>query len=228
MKKLLLSTLLAAAAILPSCNSDEPEPIPISFIDIVTLESSSPTGSTFTFRKIDDSPLITLTSNNLVSTGDSVKRGLRLIMQYSPQSKKQYESGPVTIMGLSVAFGEGKQIKLATPEQTHNWASDNITVNNMWRSGEYLNLGIVGRTESDPRQYCLLIDSVTMETPVPEAHIIFEGTMGSQYAQQVLLYASYDISNIWNNPKYTGLKVIAYDGSSKTISKGPSSLQPVN
>lgn len=94
MFKSLISIVAAATAMFAftACNSSDDSDTGNQYADIVTLESTAPSGSVMTFREKDDSPLITLTTTQAFSA-EIFTPGTRILAIYHPESNKRGESG---------------------------------------------------------------------------------------------------------------------------------------
>ena len=153
MFKSLISIVAAATAMFAftACNSSDDSDTGNQYADIVTLESTAPTGSVMTFREKDDSPLITLTTTQAFST-EIFTPGTRILAIYHPESNKRGESGPVTVAAASPTLGTGSAPVPAVVDTLDNWASDRIVMpgESVWRSGYYLNMAFQAISTATP------------------------------------------------------------------------------
>ena len=133
---------VAAASLFTACNSDEPNnpennrPV---FTDIVTVSSMGSASTEFTFRKIDDSPLVTLTVNQAANP-NNVKVGDRLAISYRSDANTQYVSSEIQVLGITGTAGNGKAIPVGKAIDNSNWFSSTISKPVLQRSGEYVNV----------------------------------------------------------------------------------------
>lgn len=174
--------------------------------DIVTYEgTNSDGGSRFSFRQIDDSPLVTLTSTASIS---GVEEGQRLSLRYIPESGEAYTSGPVTL--LSAAKITQGAVSTDWKEDYEAWNRDKVYVNSMWRSGQWLNLNIRLTYDKEPRTFLLA------ERPGGETQTASDGTadiwlvhiMASETERHDRAYlSSFDIGAIWNRPGLREMRV---------------------
>lgn len=222
-KKILSTTLTAAAiATLGSCNSDSDTPGGATlYTDIVTYQGNGTGGSTFTFRKEGDSPLITLTCSRTLAS-DFVP-GSRILIQYAPETGKQYMSGPINLAGAANVEGGGAPVEELTAAQTTNWLSDAVNVSTIFRSGEYLNLQFTGTLGSEVAKVRMVADTETLDSEYPELHLIF-GPYTAALGQYYLFTCSWSIESVWNRPGCKGIKVLYKNnggliGGSVTINK---------
>lgn len=222
-----LSTMVLAAALLmgiSACNSgsDDNPSGTILFTDIVTYNGTGTGGSTFTFNKEGDSPTITLTSSQSLSTAD-FKSGSRIIIQYAPESGVQYQSGPITLVAAANIEGQGQNVAESTAEQAGNWNSDPINVSALFRAGDYLNVQFTGALGTQTAVTKLVVDANTLDSDYPVLHLIYgphTGLMDKTY----LFYGSWNISPVWNRSSCKGIKVLYKNaggaiGGSVTITK---------
>lgn len=186
-----------------SCGVDDgvDGPVAIRLWDIVTYEGSDSQGSVFTFRQVDDSPLITLTAPVKF---ESLEPGTRLAISYIPESGKAYTSGPVKLVSASKIT----QSKLETEwnDDYALWDKDPVYVYSMWRSGSYINLDSKLTYTSEPRIFRLVVDPATSDSESPKlylVHILPDDTDNHDRAY----IASFDISDLWVRPNVREVRV---------------------
>lgn len=211
MKTKLLYSILAGAALLGAagCNSnDDPNGGSYELIcnDFVTFEGNANGQASFTFRKEGDSPLITLTSTQQLTTAD-FKPDTRIIISYSPESGKQYTSGPVKLLAAMNVEGRGSEPAATTAAATSNWASEEINVASLIRSGDYINVQFTGALGSQTPVTNLYVDEATLDSECPELHLVF-GPYHGVTTTTYFFYGSWSIASIWNNPNTKSVKVL--------------------
>lgn len=221
---------LCAAALLPACNSTDEPDTDGYYVDIVTLESNGAAGAIMTFQEFGDSPLITLTTTQQFMP-EIFKTGTRVAIVYKPtNNNKQYQSGPVTVAQAMETLGGGTAPLEGTSVSTGKWASADITLYRLWRSGNYLNFIFQGTSVGEPKQCDLYVDTNTLNSDFPEFHLIYEGEKGSS-AEKYTFYASYSIEEIWQRPEVKGVRVYYADlyspgGGLATITKEKLQFSP--
>ncbi len=228
-KKFLSALCIAAFATgFTACNSEDGPDGPVngSFLDIVTVQSAGSTGSTFTFRSLNDSPEITLTTDQFFEDV-SIKSGTRILLNYIPESGKQFESGPVRVIGFTRCLGP--DITVAKTSNESEWSSSPVYLAAMWRSGQWLNLQMVLRMSTSPRRFALVLDPDTEDSDEPELHIVFTPDVNVNFSSPA--YASYNISSLWDKPEVEAIKVfyIGLDGqehSARIIRDGSTVIKP--
>ncbi len=213
MFKSLISIVAAATAMFAftACNSSDDSDTGNQYADIVTLESTAPSGSVMTFREKDDSPLITLTTTQAFST-EIFTPGTRILAIYHPESNKRGESGPVTVAAASPTLGKGSAPVPAVVDTLDNWASDRIVMpgESVWRSGYYLNMAFQAISTATPKKFYVYVDEKTVDSEYPELHVVFKsGNSSSMY--NFAFYASYNIAGLWNRPGVNGVKVYYFN-----------------
>lgn len=229
LRKFLSIICISALAVgFTACNSEDgPDgPTAGSFLDIVTVESAGSAGSTFTFRSLNDSPEITLTTDQFFEDV-SIKSGTRILLNYIPESGKQFESGPVRVIGFTRCLGP--EITVAKTSNASEWSSSPVYLAAMWRSGEWLNLQMVLQMNSNPRRFALVLDPATEDSDEPELHIVFVPDVNVNFSSAA--YASYNISSLWEKPEVEAIKVfyVGLDGqeySARIIRSGNSVIKP--
>ena len=226
-KSLLLG--LCAAVMLPACNSTDEPTDDGYYLDIVTLESNGKAGAIMTFQEMGDSPLITLSTTQQFMP-EIFKTGSRIAIVYKPTDGSQYVSGPVTVAQAMETLGAGTAPKEGTSTSTGKWASADITLYRLWRTGNYLNFTFQGLSNGEPKQCDLYVDKNTLDSDFPELHLIFEGSTGNN-AENYTFYASYSIEDIWKRPNVKGVRVYYADmhtpgGNMTSITKDKFQLTP--
>lgn len=205
MKKTFLASLMMLITLgfgLSSCSeADDPINFKDIVYDVVTIAAKTPDGTTFTFRKLGDSPLITLTTDQAI-TGQSAQVGKRVVIGYVPEGQR-YESGTIKLVTIALAYGP--ELKSGTAESTSDWKSDPYTLVQLWRSGEYLNIQLLAAFSTEPSKFELYLDSNTADSEYPELHVVFRRDFTSEINRDV--FGSYDISSIWNLGSCKGVKV---------------------
>ena len=186
--------IAAAMAGLGACSGEDPGELVPEAYEIVTYcgaADSQGRGSRFTFRVFEDSPLITLTAS--ARPVDPIAEGTRLMIRY--RAADPYASGRIELTGLGL-IGGGEM------EEGQADAGSAITVNSLWRSGQYINLDYC--TEASAQAPCrLLLDTATASSARPVLTVVQEG--GREYLRRA--YASWDIADLWARPGLEGVIV---------------------
>ena len=196
-----------AAGLFSSCNTDGDNDNQM-YANIVTFMASNEQGSVFSFRPQDDEPMITLTTAQRIPT-DVFKLGTRVLLSYYT-SLPAGESGNIQVVGMSKILGGGDRLKEATAEETENWRSDNITVQMLYRSGEYIDFGFICSADGVENAFKFYVDKTTLESDYPECYMVLSGAVSGNTG---LYYGSYCIDNIWNLPNIKGIKIHLPDSS---------------
>lgn len=191
-------------AVLGGCSrGDNPVPEPI-VSNIVTYESTTADGSvsTFSFRAVDDSPLITISANWKAPSDLAV--GSRLLAYYVTDNPS--ESGPVELKSLVRIPGGALRdsTDIAAP------SGEPLGMQAMWRSGTWLNLNASIYFNGEAREISLYVDPATADRAEVEAYMVVKARADSPVTETVvprLLVASWDIAPLWNRPTLARLKV---------------------
>lgn len=183
--------ILAAAALsLGSCNSGGSEAVAY-YTDIVTLDATNSGGSVLTFQVLNDSPLVTLTTNAKLSESYV---GKRIVVIYSPVGTlKHGVSGQVNLVEAGLTFGGGAAPLNAVVDSLDNWSSDEVRYMQAYRSGRYLNLGMTLPTTAMPEKFQCYLDVTTADSEYPELHVVFKAKPGYD-SQTTNFFGSYDIA----------------------------------
>lgn len=217
--------LAAAALFLGACNGSS-DSVQQQYVDIVTLDSSAQgVGSVMTYRVLDDSPLITLTTTQAFSQ-DQV--GKRIFIIYTTAEGVEHGvSGPINIQFANTTLGAGAAPLPAVADTLENWYSEQIDFMQAYRSGDYLNLGMTLLTTTNPAKFECYVDVATENSEYPELHLIYKAKPGYD-TQSMNFFGSYNISNIWNRYDVKGIKLF-YNGANEnsvTIEKEVPTIKP--
>lgn len=224
--KLIHYLILAAAALsFGACNSSSDSPSSGTYLDIVTLKSTDQQGSIMTFRKENDSPLVTL---SCVQAFSKEQVGKRILILYKPIGGLAHaQSGDVTVIQAGAVFGSGAAPVPAIVDSLDNWYSDQISYLQAYRAGQYLNLAMqmASNPSVAPKKFECYVDETTLDSAYPELHIVFKSNADIDQ-QELNFYGSYDISGIWSRQNVEGIKVMCrgYSGETVTIEKDDSSI----
>ncbi len=195
--------------LLTACSDEEgvDGPVEMQLWDIVTYEGSgtSSRGSVFTFRQVDDTPLITLTSPLTLTDVDA---GTRMMISYIPESGKAYTDGPIKL--LSAAKINCGEAKTEWKEEYKDWNRDKVYLYSAWRSGTYINFHLRLTYSTDPRIFTLVLDPATRESEMPEFYLVHIMAEPTDYHDRAY-FASFDIAEIWNLPTARGVIVHVAD-----------------
>ncbi len=213
LKNIFLTTAVCAAALsMASCDSNnDPEGGgTVIYSNIVTVESVESTGAAFTFQKENDSPLITLTTTQSVS-GDGanlLKKGMRIVLSYTPVSGEQYKSGPITAYQWVKTYGGGDQLPVVPESSTPGWYTNAVQQVMIQRTGPYLNAGIV--SNDNPNECRIVVDEATVNDEYPKAYLIYKSS--TPLPTNYLFYVSYSMTDLMERSTFQGLDV-TYDDS---------------
>lgn len=195
---------------LASCSTDGGDYAEQAFLsDIVTVESTGKTGSRFTFRRYGDSPLITLDDPGLTLKKEYV--GTRVLLRYYPESGIPYTDSEIRAVGLTAINNDTTVIR---PVERYDWNADAVFLNSIWRSGNYINVRMRAVYSDSPRYFSLMVDSLTLTDPVPQVYLV-HNTLGAPDNYMREVYASFDISNVWDRPGCRSIEVHVNDSNLK-------------
>ncbi|WP_297063696.1 NigD-like C-terminal domain-containing protein [uncultured Duncaniella sp.] len=206
-KHLVPSFLLAilTSFVLTSCNDDDgiDGPVEIALWDIVTYEGkgSDGKGSVFTLRQVDDSPLVTLTSTSGLQ---DIEAPTRLMIRYIPEGGEAYVSDRIQLLGASkINTGEAAT---EWKDDYDNWNRDKVFLYSAWRTGTYINFHLRLTYSTEPRIFNLVLDPDTRQSETPEFYLVHIMAEETDYHDRAY-FASFDIGEIWNDPKTKGVKI---------------------
>lgn len=207
--------MLALAFAAGACSDDEATPggrIPSNAVyDFVTLESSTKDmGAVFTMRKVDDSPLITYTSNADFSSVKTLSEGDRLILCYNRVDGETYTSGNIDVYGYVTLDNTEKEALWSAEADSADYKCPPMKVYALWRTGTYINLvaDVSVYKARRPEIYVLAVDSATIDLPMPDLRVYYRNTKDNDGDNMYTVYASFDISGIWSKPDCQGVNVV--------------------
>lgn len=194
--------MLMMSLALVSCRDEGVDgEVAMNCVDIVTFEGNEDGHAVFTFNKVDDTPVITLTSTGELS---GVNEGTRLLISYVPESNQAYTSGPISLRG--VARITGSPVANEWKDEYDAWDKDPVYVYSVWRSGRYLNLHVRLTYSTVPRVFCLALDPATAESAWPELYLVHVLSTDVDYHDRAY-YASFDMESVWSSPSVRGVRV---------------------
>lgn len=205
MKKSISKLYLLLAAIIvgamsvgfASCNSSDDPDNPATIFNIVTVKSNNTlSGSIFTFRVGETTPLITLTSTQAFNESYGVNPGDRIMIGYTlPAGQAADQSGPIDLISFMKVYND--TVCTATPEILNTWAAAGIYNTDIWRTGNYLNAYCVGPyNTSTPTHLCLYADTAS----IANGQVTMYLTLNDRNAaptQQVDMYSSINLQKFF-------------------------------
>ncbi len=199
-----LVTSVILALVLTSCSEGGVDgPVAMTCTDIVTFEGNDEGCARFSFRKVDDTPIITLTARGTIDE-DEVPPGKRLLIYYNPPENQAYTSGDITLLGAKSIT----QSTVATEwsKDYADWDRDRVYVYSAWRSGTYLNLHVRLTYSTEPRIFCLAADPQTLDSEWPDVYLIHK--MASETdSHDRAYYASFDLAPVWERQGVKGIRL---------------------
>lgn len=221
----LAAIALAAAAMLGlgSCNSSDSPQYVSSMMAFVTFEGSTENGSTFTTREKDDSPLVTYTSS-LVLKEEDYPKGTRYILGFTNAEEKPWISGPINIIAI-MNVTNGK-IEKATEQVLKDLTREECNVVMIQRAGVYVNVQASAAMTYAPRDFGLYADPASLENAIPDVYLGFRSDNTGAMMREI--FGSFSIASIWNDAKYTGLRLhfTTVDGTQELLLEKPLPLTP--
>lgn len=185
-----------------SCGEDGVDgPVDMECTDIVTFEGMEGRAGVFTFRKVDDSPVIRLTAEGFDPKG--VSAGSRMMLRYIPASGKPYTSGGITVTGQ--AYITQSQTAMEWVPEYDVWADSPVYVYSIWRSGSYLNMHVRLPYVAAPRLFGLVADPSTIADAKPDVYLVHILPDDAALTFTREYYASFDLSPVWDIETVSGI-----------------------
>lgn len=201
--------ITVAAAGFSSCNQGDDGDNAEYYLDLMTVSATTDAGTVFTLRKNADSPLITLTTNQVIS-GDYVRQGYRVLVNYT--ADEQYKSGAISVQSTAPAIGYGLAIPQATSADFGDWNGEGVNVYDIWRTGMYLNVSLMASSTPSYKKCGIVLDSATMNSEYPEAHLYFVSNQSGEVSIYAY-YLSYSLEDLFNNTSCKGLRLYYNDST---------------
>ncbi len=198
---------LSASAMISACSDDDYNDR-MMLSDLVSIQASDASaGTTFTFQRYDDSPVITLVDPKLNIKEELV--GHRALLYYYPESGQAYESGNISATGLTIVNSDTAVVR---PIARYDWDASPVYLNSIWRSGRYLNFRMRLDYSDKPRHFGLVVDSLTLTSTEPQLYLV-HNLNGAPDNFLRECYASFDISKIWQQPTCKSIAVHIKDSN---------------
>lgn len=203
LKTIIRLTLLCLTPLLAACSDSADGPSIAIYRNIVTFAGNGPVTANFTFREIDDSPLVTLGVRGSLND-ERIPAGTRLLMTYSLPDDKTYgeDCFDVRLRGLQTIYTD---TIAPLPYSEIEQLKKPVRLTTIYRTGEFINL-TASMPELSGRKYFLRADEATLDadtvrvylsTSVPEEKPSYNSTQT----------VSVDISPIWDIPTLRAISV---------------------
>lgn len=199
---LLTSVILSIT--LASCGEDGVDgQVDMTCTDIVTFEGNNGGTAVFSFQKVDDTPLITLTAHRTINE-DEIPAGKRLLIYYNPPENQAYKSGEITLLGAKAIT----QSTVATEwsKDFADWDRDRVYLYSAWRSGKYLNIHVRLTYSTEPRIFCIAADPQTLDNEWPDVYLIHKLATETDSHDRAY-YASFDLTPVWERQGVKGIRL---------------------
>lgn len=184
-----------------SCDKDEPFEYGYFRYDMVTYAGEKGKCSMFTFQSYEDSPLVTLTANNM--SRPNMKVGQRLLLNYVVENDIDEASKTIEVKGISKVTTD--TIVFVPQEVLDTLKRDEIKVMSVWRTGEYLNIRCQVEYTDKPRQLYLATNGAVDADGVLNTYQI-QNLMGAKRFYWLETYLSYYIGPVWRLENVNGLR----------------------
>ncbi len=210
MKHITLTFLLSLLAItLTSCLDSDKEKDGDSttiYQNFVTFKGYNANQSVFEYQTVDDSPMITLTSDTPLygEQGKDIEIGTRLLIVYTMEDGYVYgKSGKILLRSARYAI----QASVTTaPHEQAIEANAPIGVVSMARSGIYLNLQAI-MPAVEGRKFKIIADESTLDTDMPHLYVTTEVPENVEEGINANSFVSFNIADVWNKESARGVTV---------------------
>jgi len=196
--KRLLLPIAALAMLLPvltACNSNDPinnDEFPSSLRLVTLKQYLSSGGMVFTYRTGAVTPLITLTSSVSFDTA-AVRAGQRVIIGFNTtDGRPDTISGPIDLKVYRTVYND--TIIKADPQVLQSWSAAMVSGTQVWRTGNYINIGAAVPLNSPLVPMALYADEETINAGVCQLYATLKN-INAGPAQLVEAYSSINIAN---------------------------------
>lgn len=208
------------------CNDSNNDNQRLTFMDFMTLTSSGSTGCVLEMYNPKTMSAVTLTSTSDLSNVKGLNVGDRVLVLYGfPEGREYGTSGPIDLYGLRLVTNGMVQ-----------WGTDvaaieaaQMQTQSAYITGIYLNYQGTGLFGQEPKNFRLVADEATRDSEMPDVYLIIDPETGSAQTWQAAV-ASFDVSDIWTNPRYSGFKLHINDSNTNfrtlTFQRGTTPPRP--
>lgn len=215
-----LITFITATLLLGSCSGEEGVDgmVEVPVTDMATFEGNVAAGggALFTVRMRDDSPEALLSADVALSDGTAAPQ--RMMIRYIPACGKPYTTSAIHLTGISHVNQEPPVID---PEDATAllglFGTDPVETVSIWRTGTYINIHMRVQECRDPRTLGLVLVPSTVGTPSPELCLVHALPAGTPPSYMRTAYASYNISDVWEIPGITEVRITMNPGETYTF-----------
>lgn len=167
------------------------------------------TVSNFDYYGTDNTVTSAYTTTESKIPTDLIRSGQRMVITYIPSTEGTiYPQGEIdlkryVVVPTATMTVESHDKAIANnAEMTLYYENRQPSIN---RTGNFINLQIY-MPFYEEREFTIVADESTLETSIPELYIstAIKGTGGGITS---VTLASFDISTVWHNPAYTGVRV---------------------
>lgn len=200
--KVKFSALLLALAFvvgLTSCNSSD-EPARSSYLNFMTLISTGQRGSTLEMTTGEGkNVLFTCSANFSQSATHVIAPGQRVLVLYEyPDEREINTSGVINVLAYSTVINGAVEWG-SVGQRTLDVSTQALTI-----TGDFLNFEGMAMYFQEPGKMRLVADEATANDSKPVVYLLYESDNDTAQQSMKTVYASINISSIWNNPKYDG------------------------
>lgn len=165
--------------------------------------------SNFEYYDTDNTVSAAYTTPETKIPDDLFRSGQRMVITYIPATEgTRYPQGEidlkryVVVPTATLTYDEHDKAIANNAEMTLYYVNRQPSIN---RTGNYINMEIY-MPYYEEREFSIVADESSLETSIPDLYIstAIKGTGGGVIA---VTLASFDISSLWHNPSYTGVRV---------------------
>lgn len=212
-KNIIITLTTLSALLFTACGGDDDENTDIIYTDIVTVESIDPSATTFTLRQDDDSPLVTLIYQGDINKGlpdNTFVEDTRIAISYIPKADKHYVNSTIELLSATNIYGGGAEVPVVSRTGMSDFDSNDISLNSLWRTGEYINAIFIATSGPNPKQCRMVVDAETLDDKFPCVYLVFKPEQNLNMTQYGF-YMSYSLKDIFSRPSCGGVKVFFND-----------------
>ena len=200
MRRIIIALMLSV--VLVACDENENK-LGDFAMNIVTYESTDADGmARFSFQTRDDLPVQKIAAYGV--SLDDAEAGQRCLMRYT--AEYTLLDGTRVVRPDNFSLIPTDKARTAPHSDMANFPESEISVTSLWRSGEYINLNGWVPYSGKKYQLMLVADESTIDDATVVARIVYN-TMGETTMFDRRVYASFNVSSLWNKSTLKRLQV---------------------
>lgn len=206
--------LLPALLLFASCSEKgSEEPHPATLYDLCDIASNNGAAVFNLYRPDSDNPIV------LTAPGEhlgAIEEGTTVVISYTPVGGVPYVSDNISLYDWR-RINNLPLLQTRQPADLVGWDKDPVWLTSIWRGGEKIYMRLNLMYSAEPRRFSLVIDSETIDDPVPTAYLFhWRPSDTPDFKRQY--YAAFDISALWERSSVEGIRVVMNNAADPALS----------